>query len=103
MTKWDNHSSLRLSGQLLRLVSILFGLAAAYFLTIQSLRLELADKAESQVVRTLDKKLSNFEVILKKGVISKEEFFEFSKEIEGRLTRIEYLLESERSAKIEKR
>ena len=83
---------LRLSNSLINILSVALGLAAAYFMTIQSLKIELAAKAESKVVATLDKKLANFEVIVKQGVVSKEEFFRFSREVERRLERIEYYL-----------
>ncbi len=87
-------------GFLINLVSLALGLAAAYFMTIQSLRLDLAAKAENDVVTTLDKKLTNLEVILKEAVVSKEEFFELSREIEIRLTRIESYLADEAGEKI---
>lgn len=102
MNHRNSNGSLNLSGQLLRLVTILFGLAAAYFLTIQSLRLELAAKAESDVVITLDKKLNSFEVFLKEGVIGKEEFYKFSSDIESRLARIEYMMIDKWGEQIEK-
>jgi hypothetical protein len=86
----QSDSGIRLSGQLINIVTIVLGVAAAYFLTIQSLKVELAAKAEGVVVEALDKKLTNIEVMLKEGVVSKEEFYQFSKEIEARLTRIEY-------------
>lgn len=92
MNQRRSNGSLNVSGQLFRVVTILFGLAATYFLTIQSLKLELAAKAESNVVITLDKKLGSFEVFLKEGVIGKEEFYRFSKDIESRLARIEYMM-----------
>jgi len=85
-------SSIRLSGPLLKFVTVVFGIAAGYFLTIQSLKIELAAKAETAMVETLDKKLAGFEVILKQGVVNKEEFYRFSKDIEARLTRIEFHL-----------
>jgi len=89
----DEHSGgIRLNGPLLRFVTVVFGIAAGYFLTIQSLKIELAAKAEAAVVETLDKKLAGFEVILKQGVVDKETFYRFSKEIEARLARIEYHL-----------
>ena len=87
-------------GFLINLVSLALGLAAAYFMTIQSLRLDLAAKAENEVVTTLDKKLTNLEVILKEAVVSKEEFFELSREIEIRLTRIESYLADKAGEKI---
>lgn len=83
---------IRLSGPLLRFVTVVLGIAAGYFLTIQSLKIELAAKAEAAVVETLDKKLAGFEVILKQGVVDKETFYRFSKDIEARLARIEYHL-----------
>lgn len=82
----------RLPGGWINLLTIALGIAAAYFMTIQSLRIELAAKAESDMVITLDKKLANFEVIVKECMVSKEEFFRFSKEIEAKLIRIEYYL-----------
>jgi len=91
-----------LGSQFVKLIVTVFGVAATYFLTIQSLRLELAAKAETTVVTTLDKKLGNIEVILTEGVVSKEEFYQFSKDLENRLTRIEYLLLDKRGTKIEK-
>ena len=83
---------IRLSGPLRRFVTVVLGIAAGYFLTIQSLKIELAAKAEAAVVETLDKKLAGFEVILKQGVVDKETFYRFSKDIEARLARIEYHL-----------
>ena len=88
----NRRSGIRLSGQLLNLVVFALGIAAAYFMTIQSLKIELAAKAESAVVETLDKKLSKFEVLLTEGVISKEEFYRFSGEVDSRLARIEFYL-----------
>lgn len=80
---------LPLTSQILKWLIAVVGVAAAYFMTIQSLKIELAAKAESRVVETLDKKLGNFEVFLREGVVSKEQFWEFSREVENRLIRIE--------------
>ena len=63
-------------------------------MTIQSLKIEVAAKADDQTVANLDKKLTNIEVILKEGVLSKEQFYKFSKDVENRLSRIEFLLEN---------
>ena len=84
--------SIRAFGPLINVLTFALGIAAAYFMTIQSLKIELAAKAEGAVVQTLDKKLANFEVFLKEGVISKEEFYRFSREVDRRLERIEYHL-----------
>ena len=102
MSESSLHLPLRLGSQLLHLLMIVFGIAAAYFMTIQSLKIELAAKAESEVVETLDKKLSTFEVFLREGVVTREQFFEFSREIEQRLTRIEQHLISQRGEDHEK-
>lgn len=82
----------RISGQLLNLVMIALSIAAAYFMTIQSIKVELAAKAESASVAALDKKLGVVEVLLKEGVVNKEEFYRFSTSIDSRLARIEYLI-----------
>lgn len=87
---WER--SLRLTGQFLNFMMIALTIAAGYFMTIQSLKLELSGKAEKQAVETLDKKLSNLEVLLKEGAITRDEFFRLSKEVDSRLERIEYRL-----------
>lgn len=86
----------------IKVMTLILSLAAAYFLTIQSIKMDLAGKAESQSVEIIDKKLTNIEVILKEGVLGKEQFYLFSKDVERRLSRIESLLENKRGAKIEK-
>lgn len=88
-------SPLRLSAQLLNVLMIALGIAAAYFMTIQSLKIELAAKAESDVVVTLDKKLANFEILLREGMVTREQFYAFSSAIDRRLARIEYQLQIE--------
>ena len=85
-------TGLRITSQVINLVTLVVGVAAAYFLTIQSLKIELAEKAESAVVITLDKKLAHLEVMIREGVISKEQFYQFSQDINTRLARIEYYL-----------
>jgi hypothetical protein len=91
----DGTPGLRFSAQAVNLLVVILGIAAAYFMTIQSLKVELAAKAENAVVETLDRKLTAFEVILREGVVDKEEFYRFSCGIESRLIRIEqYLIEN---------
>ena len=79
----------RLTGQFLNFLMIALTIAAGYFMTIQSLKVELSGKAEKEAVNTLDKKLGNLEVLLKEGAITREEFFKFSTEVYSRLGRIE--------------
>jgi hypothetical protein len=88
--------SVKLTGDMLRFVGLVLSLAAAYFLTIQSLKVELATKAESMAVEELDKKLANIEVMLKEGVVSREQFYEFARDVEGRLSRIQFYLKEGR-------
>lgn len=84
----------QLSSLWLNLVTIILGIAAAYFMTIQSLKVELAAKAEAAVVGALDRKLAAFEILLAEGVVGKEQFYEFSSDVEARLIRIEdYLVQ----------
>ena len=89
MSEYTHRPAARLSGFWLNLLTIILGIAAAYFMTIQSLKVELAAKAEAAVVGTLDRKLVGFEVLLKEGVVSKEQFYQFSTDVEARLIRIE--------------
>ncbi|UCD63034.1 MAG: hypothetical protein JSW34_09775 [Candidatus Zixiibacteriota bacterium] len=95
--------ALKSSVSFLKVVGIIVSLAAAYFLTIQSLKVELAAKAEGAVVETLDKRLTNFEVMLREGVVSREQFYQFSKDVEARLTRIEFYLKEQMGEKSGKR
>jgi len=71
---------------------LVLGMSAAYFTTIGSIKIQLAEKAESVLVETLDKKLARLEVVITEGRVSKDEFFEFKNNIESRLSRIEYYL-----------
>ncbi len=89
MNQANSEPAFRLSAQLVNIIAIFLGIAAAYFMTIQSLKVELAAKAEGAVVEALDKKLTSFEVFLKQGVVSKEQFYQFSTDVEARLIRIE--------------
>ncbi len=92
----ERSGGIRINGPLLNLLTIVAGMIAAYFLTIQSLRVDLADKAEGRVVNTLDKRLNTIEVMLREGVVSRDQFHDFSRNVEARLTRIEMYL-AERS------
>jgi hypothetical protein len=70
----------------------LLGLSAAYFTTIGSIKVSLAEKAESVLVDTIDKKLTGLEIVIREGMVTKDQFFEFRNDIETRLGRIEYHL-----------
>jgi hypothetical protein len=91
-TEQRANSKMRFINEIANLVMIVLGLVAAYFLTLQSLKLELAAKAESSVVETLDRKLTGFEVLLREGVVNKGEFHQMTGQIEQRLSRIELYL-----------
>jgi len=81
--------NLRLSSRLINLIAIVVSAAAAYFMTIQSLRIDLAAKAETAAVQSLEKKLTGIEVLLREAVVDKEQFYDFSSSVETRLIRIE--------------
>ncbi|MCK4572796.1 MAG: hypothetical protein KAU36_00425 [candidate division Zixibacteria bacterium] len=98
----SNEPGFRIGGSLLNFITVILGIAAAYFLTIQSLKMEIADKAEGVVVETLDRKLASIEVMLTEGVVSREQFYRFSTDIEARLNRIEYYLIDKSGENIEK-
>ncbi|HOP06029.1 MAG TPA: hypothetical protein PLF13_01925 [candidate division Zixibacteria bacterium] len=102
MFRNDTGPAALISGPLLNFITIILGIAAAYFLTIQSLKVELAAKAESAVVETLDKKLAAFEVIIRQGLVDKEQFYRFSNDLEARLARIEYYLKDNTGVTIDK-
>jgi hypothetical protein len=95
MSQKKTNNTLIFNNQILKIITIIFSLAAAYFLTIQSLKIELAGKADSHTVEIVDKKLTKIEAILKEGVLDKEQFYQFSKQLERRLSRIEFLLENQ--------
>lgn len=80
----------------LKFIILIFSIAAAYFLTLQSLKVELAAKAEHTDLARLDKKLTNIEIYLTEGLVNKKQFFTFSQDMEKRLARIEVLLEENR-------
>lgn len=81
-----------LSRPLFNFFMALLGIAAAYFTTIGSIKVQLAEKAETIFVTALDKKLERLEVVIKEGRVSKDEFYEFRNNVESRLARIEYHL-----------
>ena len=82
----------RISGPVWNVITIVLGMIAAYFMTIQQLRVDLAAKAETTVVGTLDRKISGLEVYLKEAVVSKQQFYEHTQKMETRLDRIEQYL-----------
>jgi len=68
------------------------GIITAYYTTIAGIKLDLCQKAESVVVNQLDKRLSRIELLLKENFLTKEEFHNFSQNLQNRLGRIEYEL-----------
>lgn len=103
MHESDESMKIKFNSATLRLVTLIVGVAAAYFLTIQSIKIELTEKAESAVVETLDRRLANLEVLLKESTVSREQFHLFSKSIESRLGRIEFYLIDQSGEKIGKK
>lgn len=86
------------SSQLVNLTGIAIGIIAAYFMTIQSLKVDLATKAETVMVDAIDRKLAGLETMLRDGVVTPEQFDRFTHDLEARLTRIEdHLIENGRT------
>ncbi len=100
MMRYSRRDRISLTGPVVNLITVIVGVVAAYFLTIQSLKVELAAKAEGALVETLDKKMSTLEVILTEGVVGRDQFYRFSKDIEARLTRIELYLAHQSGEKV---
>jgi hypothetical protein len=69
-----------------------FGIITAYYTTIAGIKLDLSKKAESEMVNQLDKRLSNIEILLNKNFLTKDEFHQFSEDLQKRLTKMEYQL-----------
>ena len=88
-------ASFRFSSQLVNLLAIVVGIIAAYFMTIQSLKVELATKAETVMVDAIDRKLAGLEAMLQDGVVTPEQFDRFTQDLTARLSRIEdHLIEN---------
>jgi hypothetical protein len=67
-----------------------FGIITAYHTAIFGIKLDLAKKAESEIVNQLDKKLSKIEILLNEKLLTKDEFYQFKEQMDKRLNRIEY-------------
>ena len=90
--------SFKVGSQVVNLLGIVIGIIAAYFMTIQSLKVDLATKAETVMVDAIDRKLAGFEAMLKDGVLTPKQFDRFTRDLEARLTRIEdHLIENGRT------
>jgi len=100
MSQPAGQAGLNLTGPVVNFLTILLGIAAAYFMTIQSLKVELAEKAEAVVVAALDRKLAAFEVMLAEGTVSREQFHRFETVVESRLSRIEFYLTEKRGEQV---
>lgn len=93
MKETNDSRPIRLSGPIWNLITIVLGMIAAYFMTIQQIKVELSAKAESADVQTLDKKLTSVDVYLKEAVVNKQQLYELTQRMETRLDRIEHYLE----------
>lgn len=73
-------------------IMALLGLTAAYYTTIGSIKMQLAEKAETAIVEALDIELARLEVVIREGTVNKDQFFAFKNDIDNRLGRIEFYL-----------
>ena len=62
---------------------------STYYTTIESLKLEVAGKAEDKFVATLDKRISNLEIRLAENFATKEDFYRLKEDLLIRLSGIE--------------
>ena len=88
-----NFSKVQLFQFLITFFVTVFGVLTAYYTTIAGIKLDLAHKAEVQIVNELDKRLSNLELLLKENFMTKREFFELKDQINQRLLKIEMKIE----------
>ncbi len=100
MKKKEEKGFIMLNTPMIKFIMVILGVATSYFLSIQSIKVELAAKAEMKTVEQLDKKLTNIEYMLNQGVLSKEQFYLFSQNIDRRLSKIEFLLENKKGADV---
>jgi hypothetical protein len=87
---------------LIGFLATVLGVLTAYYTTIAGIKIDLAGKAENEVVLKIDKKLSQIEIILQENFLTKEEFFLFKENLEKRLCRMEFLLEKSEEDKKQK-
>jgi hypothetical protein len=80
------------SRSVVNFLMILLGLVAAYFTTIGAIRIELAKKAETKLVATIETRVSELEVVITEDRVRKDEFYEFCNDVESRLATIESFL-----------
>jgi hypothetical protein len=92
MDSFRKISDILFSRPLINFIMVLLAMSAAYFTTIGSIKIELAEKAENALVAAIDKKLARMEVVIREGRVSKDDFFEFKNSVERRLSRIEFYL-----------
>lgn len=72
-------------GFLAALALTLCGALAGYFATIYGIKIDLAGKAESQAVYSLEKRVLSLEIYLKEKMLTKEEFLLFRESLGHRL------------------
>lgn len=65
---------------------------SGYYTAYTSLRVELAGKAGEQYVTKIDLRLSRLEATINERFASKDDFFEFKREVIAKLTAIETVL-----------
>ena len=70
-----------------------FGILAAYYTTVASIKLELASKADASSIVEMEKKMTAVEIQLSERFMTKEDFYRMKEELFGRLGKIETKLE----------
>lgn len=78
---------------IITVIVILVTALSTYYTTIESLKLEVAGKAEDKFVATLDKRISNLEIRLAENFATKEDFYRLKEDLLIRLSGIEAQIE----------
>jgi len=82
---------------IITVIVIIVTALSTYYTTIESLKLEVAGKAEDKFVATLDKRISNLEIRLAENFATREDFYQLKEELLIRLSSIEaYIGQKER-------
>jgi predicted Holliday junction resolvase-like endonuclease len=74
---------------IITVVIVIVTALSTYYTTIESLKLEVAGKAEDKFVATLDKRISNLEIRLAENFATKEDFYRLKEDLLIRLSGIE--------------
>jgi hypothetical protein len=76
------------------IILMVTGALAAYYTTVNGIRLTVNEKADRATVEQIDRRLVTIETLLRTDIAHQDDVIEMRAAIDNRLTRIETLLES---------